>query len=220
MMHALVARELIVAARRSAVPLTACGIAAVLTAFVFVWSPGVSVLAPMNLYEQTRLLHWILLGAALPWTAVRSAPGERADAFVLMAAFTGLRPATVVVGKTVAMTGVLTLVVLTGLPALVLAQQAAAVPFVTVLRDLLPLLGVALLVAVAATASILMVAGSLTAWLAAAGIASIVLLPAARWAPDASTAGLLSALAATIGAGYVRSWSDGALRFLQDGNAD
>lgn len=213
-MRAVVTRELIVVARRAAVALTSCGIAGLLTAFVLVWSPGVSVLAPMNLYGQARVLHWIVLIAALPWTAVRSAPTDRGDAFVLMSAFTGLRPATIVAGKIVAMFAVLVLVVLTGLPGLVIAQQAAAVPLATVINDLLPLFGLALLVAVSSTWSILVVPASLGSWLTASTVAGVVLMASAGWAAGTPEVGWLCALAGVAGAGWICSWSTGSLRYL------
>jgi hypothetical protein len=213
-MRAMAARELIVFARRAAIVLSACGIAALLMAFVLVWSPGVPVLVPMNLYEQTRVLHWVLLAAALPWTAVRSAPADRGDDFVLMAAFTGVRPADVVAGKIVGMFVMLVVVILTGLPALVIAQQAAAVPLPSVFGDLLPLFGLALLVAVSSTASILIVRDSLRAWLTATTVAIVVLFAASGWASGTTGGGLLCALAGVVGAGWVCAWSNTSLRYL------
>jgi hypothetical protein len=207
-------REMIVAARRAAVAVTACCVAALLTAFVLVWSPGVPVLAPMNLYEQARLLHWVVLAVALPWTAVRAAPADRGDALVLMTAFTGLRPATTVGGKIVAMFAVLVCVVLTGLPGLLVAQQATAVPVLAVVTDFVSLLGLALLVATAATWSILAVPDSLNRWLVATALTVVVLLTAASWASGTLAVGLVCALTGAAGAGWVCSRADDSLRYL------
>lgn len=218
-MLALAVRELIVAARRPAVPLAACTVGTLLTGFVLVWSPGISVLAPMNLYEQTRLLHWVLLAAALPWTAVRSAPGERGDDFVLMAAFTGLRPATVIAAKTLALTALLVLVELTGLPALVLAQQSAAVPVMSVLTGLLPLVGLAMLVTASSTASVLVLPGPLGSWLMSTAAVVSVLLTTSHWAQGVPALGLAAALIGFIGAGWVRAWSTSSLKYLGESRA-
>jgi hypothetical protein len=219
-MRALLTRELIVSARRPAVTLSACGIAILLTGFVLVWAPGVAVLAPMSLYEQTRALHWLLLAVALPWTALRSAAADRGDALVLLTVFTGLRPGRVVLGKIIATFVVLVLVIMTGLPSLVIAQQAAAVPFRVVLGDLLPLLGIALLVAVSATASILVVADTLGAWLAATGAVLLVLLGMPNWMRTPGSIGLTAALVGLIAAGWMHERSSRLLRHLEDIRAE
>jgi hypothetical protein len=218
-MRAVMTRDLIVAARRAAAALTVCSVAALLIAFVLIWSPGVPVLAPLNLYEQTRLLHWWVLAAALPWTAVRSAPHDRGDDFVLMAAFIGVPPASAVAGKILAMFVLLVLVILTGLPALLIAQQAAAVSLGTVARDLFPLAGLALLVAAASTASILMLRDSLPAWLATTTITAVVLFAAVVWTSGTAAVGALCALAGAIGSASVCTWSNGSLRYLGHGAA-
>ena len=219
-MRALVIRELIVAARRPAAMVTACAIAAVLTAFVAVWSPGIASLTPMNLYEQTRLLQWVLLAVALPWTALRSAPAESGDAFVLMTVLAGLRPGHVVLGKIGAMFALLTLVVLTGLPTLVIAQQAAAVPFTSVLGDLVPLLGIALLVAVSTTAAGVIVADRLVAWLVATALVVIVLLALVRIFPRIEAVGSLCAVAGLAGTGWIYSQSSRSLRYVRSTGID
>jgi hypothetical protein len=217
---ALMTRELIVAARRPAAMVAACGIAVLLMAFVTAWSPGVPVLAPMNVYEQTRLVHWVLLAIALPWTALRSAPVERGDGFVLMAALVGLRPGDVVLGKIAAAFALLSLVILMGLPALVIAQQAAAVPVITVLVDLLPLFGVALLAAVTAIAAGLIVPDRLVAWLSATAVLVVFLLALVRWGSPFEAVGSLCALAGFAGAGWIYSRSMRSLRYMRNAGVD
>ena len=218
-MRAMMMREVIGAARAAATALTVCVVAALLIAFVLIWWPGVPVLAPLSLYEQTRLLHWALLAGALPWAAARSASHDQGDEFVLVAAFVAVPPATVVAGKILATFVVLLLIILTGLPALLIAQQAAAVPLVTVARDLLPLPGLALLVAASSTASILMLRDSLRSWLATTTIAAAVLLAALVFASGTAAVGALCALAGTIGSASVCTWSNGSLRYLGHGAA-
>jgi hypothetical protein len=186
---------------------------------VLVWWPGVSVLAPVNLYEQTRLLQWAVLAVALPWAAVRSAPPDHGDDFVLMTAFVGVPPASAVAGKILATFVVLVVVILTGLPAILIAQQAAAVSLATVARDLVPLAGLALLVAASSTASILIVRDSLRGWLATTSITAVVLLAAAASASGTAAIGALCALVGAIGSASVCSWSNGSLRYLGHGAA-
>ena len=215
-MIALLTRELIVAARRPAAMVSACAVAALLTAFVAAWSPGIPVIAPMNLYDQTRLLHWLLLSVALPWIAVRSVPAERGDAIVLVAALTGQRPGDVLLGKILAMFVLLALVVLTGLPALVVAQQAAAVPLATVLGDIFPLLGAALLVAVTSVAAIVIVPDRLAAWLSATAVALVMLLGPVRSVSGLEAVGLVSALTGVVSAAGLYSWTMRALCYLRN----
>lgn len=215
-MRALVTRELIVAARRPAVVLAACGIAAGLTGFVLAWAPGVPLGASMNLYDQTRVLHWLLLVVALPWTAVRSASAERGDDLVVMATFMGVPPGRVVLGKILSTFIVLVLVSVSGLPALVIAQQAAAVPLWAVVVDVLPLPGIALLAAVSAMASILVASDTVGAWLAGAGAVLAVLLAAAIWTSSMAAVGFVAAVAGLAVAGFAVAGSTRRLCYLGD----
>lgn len=213
-MGALATRELIVAARTAAVPLASLGILALLTVFVLAWSPGVSVVATMNLYEQARVLHWVLLAAALPWVAVRCSPRERGQALVMVTAFIGLRPASVITAKVLASFIVLVSVTLTGLPGLVMAQQAAAAPLGSVLADLLPLLGLALLIAASSNAAVLLAADGLRAWLWAAGTVTAILVTAVGWTPELSRVGVLCALAGVLATASMCSTAGRSLTYL------
>ena len=204
-MRTLATRELIVATRTAAVPLAALLVLVFSTAFVLVWMPGVPMLAPANLYEQARAVHWILLAGVLPWAAVRCSPVDRSEALVLMAALVRARPGVAVTAKVLGSCAVLMTIVLTGLPALVLAQQAAAVPMSRVFADLLPVAGLTLLVAATATAAILFAADELRAWLWASAIVVGVLLAAARWTSGLAAAGWLCAAAAVVAIAVV--WS-------------
>ena len=194
-MTALLIRELIVAARRAAVPLTSLLILVLLTAFVLVWSPGVNVLAPMNLYEQARALHWLLLATMLPWAAVRCSPRDRGDAGVVTIAFLGLQPSSAIATKVLASSVILSAIVLTGVPGLVMAQQAAAASMTQVIADLVPLLGLVILAAASATAAILYTADGLRAWLWTWSSVAAILGAAVYWTMDLSSAGVACAVA-------------------------
>jgi len=219
-MRAMLMRELIVSARRAAAPITVCVVSALLISFVLVWWPGVPVLAaPASLYEQTRILHWVALAVALPWTAVRSAPHDRADNFVLMSALTGVAPTSVVAGKILSTLVVLVLIILTGLPPLIIAQQAAAVSASTVVFDLLPCAGLALLVAASSTASILVLRDSIFSWLATTTVTGVVLIVAVSWTPDTMAVGTVCGLVGGIASAAICAWSNGSLRYLSDAGA-
>jgi hypothetical protein len=198
-MRALATRELTVATRTAAVPLAAIAILAVSTAFVLVWTPGITTLAPLTLYEQARAVHWTTLAVILPWTAVRCSPVDRTEAVVLMAGLIRAQAGTATAAKVIGAFAVQIAVVLTGLPAMVLAQQAAAAPMVRVFTDLIPLFGLALLVAAASTASILFAADGLRAWLWASVIVFGMMLLAINWTPQLSRVGWLCATAGIVG---------------------
>lgn len=213
-MRALMTRELIVAARTAAVPLAALIILGLLTTFVVAWSPGVPVLAPMNLYEQARVLHWGLVAAVLPWIAVRSSSMDRGDVLVMTTAFIGLRPASVVLAKVFAAFTVLVAVVLSGTPALVAAQQAAAVSTASVFVDLLPLIGLAYLIAAASTASIMLASDGLRAWLWASSIVTAILVAAAGLARESSMVGVFCGAAGVAGTAWLCSTAGRFLTYL------
>ncbi len=217
-MLALASRELIVAARTAAVPLTSLAILALLTAFVLVWSPGVPVVVTTDFYEQARVLHWVLLVAALPWIAVRCSPMDRGETLVMVTAFIGLRPASVITAKVVASFIVLVCVTLTGLPALVMAQQVAAVPLATVFSDFLPLLGLALLIAALANAAVLLALDGPRAWLWTSGTVTAMLVAAVGWISELSTVGVWCALVGVMGTACVCSTAGRFLTYL--GGAD
>ena len=197
-MGALAARELTMAARTGSIPLAAFVVLALSTAFVLAWAPGVPVLAPMNFYEQARGLNWWLLAAVLPWTAVRSSPMDRGEAIVLMAALAGVGHTSAIVAKVVASAAVQSTVILAAVPALVLAQQSAAVSLTNVLIDLLAAVGLALLIAPLATASMLVAVDRLRAWFGVCGVGAAILLMAVIFGRDRANVGFLCAVAGAI----------------------
>jgi hypothetical protein len=194
-MRTLATRELVAATRTAAVPVAALALLASGTAFVLIWAPRVPTLTPGNLYEQARTAQWIVLAAVLPWTAVRSSPMDRRDAIALMSPLMPARPSVAIAAKVLGAVLVQLTVVLAGLPALVLAQQAAAVPLASVFADLLPVLGLALLVSAASTGSIIFAADGLRAALWASVIVLGVSVSALGWTSNLWTAGALCAAA-------------------------
>ena len=194
-MRALTLRELITATRSAAVPAAGLLSLVVSAAFVLAWSPGVPLLAPLSLYAQTRALHWILLAALLPYAVVRSSPMDRRDSLELMAALNRVQPGAAAAAKVLGSFAVAMVVAVCGLPALVLAQQAAASPWSAVAVDLLPLAGLALLAAVSGIGAMLLARDGVHAWLLASGIVVAVLLASLWWTPRISSIGLLCGVA-------------------------
>lgn len=196
MMHAMVVRELIVIARRPAVPVAALGIGLLLGLFLVVWAPGVAIPADWNLYQQTRALHWALLAVALPWVAARSALVERRHGLVLTAALIARPPGDLISARTMALAAALTMVTCTGIPALIVAQQAAAAPAAGILRDLLPSLGGCVLIAAMTTAVTVALTDRTVGWLTVTAITLGWWLSLARWVTSSDAIALCSAIAA------------------------
>jgi hypothetical protein len=140
--------------------------------------------------------------AALPLAALAILAAS--TAFVLTwAALVRIGPARAIAGKIAGSLLVQGVVILTGLPALVLAQQAGAVPMAGVAADLLPLFGLALLIAAASTAAILLAADEVRAWIWSSLLVFTVLLSAAAVAPDLARLGAVCALAGCGGTAFL-----------------
>jgi hypothetical protein len=156
-------RELTVAARTAALPWLRWRSWQPSTAFVLTWAPGVPMAAPMNLYDQSRALHWALLAvrAAMDGRAMR--PGRSDRCRGLMARAGSDRACKSRRGKDYGFAP--------GpgrghphRPACARpGTQAAAVPVAGVTADLLPLFGLARLIAAASTAAILLASDELRA---------------------------------------------------------
>jgi len=216
MMRAVSIRELIVIAGKPAW-LTVIGLhVGLLAAFVIVWHRGVPVLSGANVYEQQRLFQVWLLAALLPWTATRCLAPEWGNGLVATCALTALRPSSVILAKIVALSAALTLVVLAGFPAVIVAQQMSAIPLSDPIRDQLSLLGVTPLVAAVTMAWVLAVGDRLVAWVGATVFTAVTLL-ALSHAPLAGVpVDLMSTLVGITLALSVASWSDRALLYLAE----
>jgi hypothetical protein len=190
-MRELTGRELIVATRCAAVPIAGLVSLAACAAFVLAWSPGVPLFASLDVYAQTRAVHWIVLAVVLPYAVVRSSPADRLDSIRLMAALARTRPGAAVAAKILGACVVAMVVILTGLPAMVLAQQAAAVPIYFVAADLLPLAGLALFVAASATGAVMIARDRLRAWLWTSGIVIAVMIATVWRVAEIASLGLL-----------------------------
>lgn len=215
-MRAVVVRELIVIARKPAFTLVVCARLGLIAVFVLVWHRGVPVLAGGNLYEQQRLVDWWLLAVLLPWAAARCLAPDRGERFVVACALTALRPSSIVVAKIVAVAGALAMIVLTGFPATIVAQQISAVPLSHAFHDLMAPAGLAVLVSAATVAWVLLVRDRLAAWAGSTGSIGLVLVLSARWPLGTPFSGLALALCGAAIAGALASWSDGSLRYADE----
>ena len=217
-MRAVATRELIVIAKRPALTVVICTHVGLLTVFVLMWSHGVPVLRGANIYEQQHLVQWWLLALLLPWAAARCFAPERGNGLTMMCALTALRPSSVVIAKSSSLVAALALIVFAGFPAAIAAQQMSAVSISGPLRDLLSLMGLAVLVSAITVIWVLAVRNRLGAWIGATVSTGLVLLVLSRLPLAGISLGLTSAL---VGAAIVEAmahWSDGSLRYLLERN--
>ena len=223
-MRAFFVRELIVATRSPALTLVVCAHVVAAAAFVLVWHRGVPVMAGANIYEQERLVDWWLLAVMLPWTAARCLAPDRREDLVAACALAALRPSLMVVARTAAVTIVLALVVLTGTPVAIIAQQMAAVPLTRALVDLGPFAGLTVLASGVTVAWMLLVRDRLTAWAGATISVGATLVVLARWRRSGllsgpiggPISGLISGLIGLAVIWALAAWSDGALRYVDE----
>jgi hypothetical protein len=216
-MRALVVRDLIVIGRRPALAIVMSTYVALLAGFVFAWEDAIPIGGP-NLYELARLLQWGLLAVCLTWTAARCPPLDRGDDLVMASALTALRPSSIIVAKAIALSAALAMVTIAGLPVAIIAQQIAAVPASHVLRDLVSLLGLALLVSAVTLSWTVLVGGRLAAWLGASGSVGVLLALSWRWRPLGLGLGPVSALVGLTLVVIVAAWSDRSPWYLADRN--
>ena len=217
-MRAVVARELVVIARRRALMAVICAYVGLLAAFVLVWNRGLPLPAAATLYEQLRVVQWAVLATLLPWAAARCIAPDRGDSLVVACVLTGVRPSSVVLAKAVALTGALGLIVCAGVPVAIMAQQMSAVPVWWVVRDLGSLLGLSVLVSAVTMAWLLGVRGRLAGWIGAGGstvlgLVVLFLLPIAS-----TTIGGIVAFVGVVLTVATATWSDGACRYLSERN--
>jgi len=214
-MRAVVARELAVIARRPALTIALCAYVGLLVGFLLTWSQGVPLLPGATLYDQQRLVDWMLITVMLPWVAVRCTAPDGRDRLASTSALTALRPSSIVLGKIAGLTGVLALFVCAGLPAVFLAQQMSAVPAIDAARDTAALFGAAALIAASTVSWTLAVDGRLAAWIGATFSVGLVLWALWQWAGP-STAGIGAALLAAALTLWTAGASDRSLRYCHE----
>ncbi len=213
-MRALALRDLSVIAGQPAFLLAMCLHAGVLAAFLAAWSNGVPQL-PGNVYEQQRLVQWLTLAILLPWTAVRCLPREQRRDVVLLALLTAVRPSRVLLARTLAAFLALSLLLASGLPMVLLAQQVAGIPLPQVLRGFGCMLG---LVAVSSAISVWWIAACsdhLTAWLGSMVTLVGMLVGGAFLVPPAVAPWLLWTASVVAGWRMMRA-ADVSMRYLPE----
>ena len=206
----LVGREAVIVLRTIPFWVAAAAYVVLLALFVTIWGDGVPIVGGGTNWEQFIIVQWIVLLAALPWTAARCSPPSLRDV-TLFAIATAQAPSRVLLARCVALSLCLTALAFLALPLIVVMQRVAAVPLAEAAASLLPLAGLAIFVAVAATASTLVCGNRVAAWIVATAC-SIVL---ASVMPSNGTAALWLLAAALVG-GPLLLRADAALTYLPE----
>jgi len=175
-MRWLIWRELIIIGRTPSFWLAAAVYVSVLTLFVVIWGDGLPIVGAGPVWDQFSAVQLSVLLVLLPWTATRCVTTRRRRDLRVLAIVTASRPAELILARCIALGAALLVLVLTALPIAIVMQQIAAIPFSAIATALLPLLGLSLFVAVAATGFMLAFANPLPAWL----ITSAVTVVASR----------------------------------------
>ncbi len=214
-MRALTVRDLSVIASHPAFLLAMCVHVAVLAIFLTAWSHGVPQLPGRNAYEQQRLVQWITLAVLLPWTATRCLPHEQRRDVTLLALLTAVRPAHVLLSRVIAIFLALTVLVGSGLPMVILAQQVAGVPLPHALGGLVSMLGLAALASATSVWWNTAYSDPLNAWLASTGTVVGLLVCGTILLPSAVSPWLVWTAALATGVGMIQN-ADVSMRHLPD----
>ena len=215
MMRAIINRELIVLARRTAFSTAMCGVVSLLAALTLVWSDGVPLLGGANLFAQQQIVLWIVLAAVLPWAAARCVAPDTGNRLVLAAALIAVRPSAIVLGKTAALAGALSLIALSTLPVAILAQQMSAAPALGIIGAAIASAALAVFVAGATIAWLIATRDRVATWVGAFGTTAVML-----WLTSGAGQPWLQALFLSVSglalAAAAARWSDRTYCYLSE----
>jgi hypothetical protein len=217
-MRAALLREFTVVARQPTVAVAMVLTGVLLVGFILAWPHGMPVAPGVDSYQQTRALACLLFAVILPWVSMRAASPERGNALVLWSAFLDADASWIIAAKALARSMALALIVLAAFPALVMAQQAAAVPLARTAIDVVALEGVAILASGLATWCSLVVSGRLTGWLLATGVTMMVLAVSWDVTPELAFVGAISGLVGLAVTCAAAAWGRSSLLYLRSSN--
>lgn len=213
---ALLARELIVVARRPALAAALVLYVALLAGATLVWGLKLPLLTAASFFPTLRVFNWGLLAVLMPWVAARCHALDRGDSLVLLSTLAARRPSSVVSAKIVSMAGVLSLVAIAGDPALIIAAKMSAVPASTVIRDIGSSLSIALLASAVTITWTLRAGDAITSWIGGTATTAAALAVAGRWTSTAAAydASILAVALSVTAA--VAVWSDRAFQYCHE----
>jgi hypothetical protein len=213
---ALIARELIVVARRPALAAAAALYIALLAGVTLIWGLKLPMLTGASFFSMLRVFHSGVLAALMPWVVARCLASDRGDGLVMLSTLAARRPSSIVLAKIVSLTGVLALVVLTGTPAVIIAGKMSALPTSAIARDVASSMSIAVLVSVVTIAWRLRTGDAIAAWIGGAVTTACVLAVAGRWTSTAAANDASIVAVAVAAAAAVAWWSDRAFQYCHE----
>ena len=167
--RALYWRDLVVIGRHRSMLVAVALHVGLLAAFVAAWSDVVRVplLPGRNLYEQYRVIQWVTVALILPWAVCRFIAGERGEHWSLASFVTGLSRSRLFTLRLLALGTFAGLLVASGLPLALLAQQMSSVPAFVALADLGSLFLFSIAATVVTMSIVLIVRDVVSGWLLA-----------------------------------------------------
>jgi hypothetical protein len=216
-MVAILGYELDVITRSRALPSAMLTHVGVLLLFIAAWGgSGIPLYIDGTFYDEARLLQIGVLALLLPWTAARCAATDRGDELVLLAATTVTRPSLVLAARAIALTLSLAGVILSGLPAMIVAQRMAAASAARLVTDEVFGMGLAVLATASAIGWQYACRSRLLVWGGATLTTLAVVWLAGAAAPSPAGSGLLAAGAGVIATTLLALGADGTRRHLAE----
>ena len=213
---ALIARELIVVAKRPVLAAAVVLYVGLLAAFTFIWGFKLPALTGGSFFETLRVFHWGLLATLMPWVVARCQAADRGDRLVMLSALAARRPSSIVLAKILSLAGVLALVAVAGAPAVIIAERISALPVSAALRDLGSALSIAFLASAVTTAWIVATGDAMTSWIGGSVTMAAVLTAAARWTSTSTAHDVTTFVVAAVIAVVVATWSDRAFQYCHE----
>ena len=191
--RALYWRDLVVIGRRRSMLAAVALYVGLLAAFLGAWSDVVRlpVLPGTNLYEQSRVIQWAIVAIILPWAICRFIAGERGERWSLASFVTGLSPSRLFTLRLLALGTFAGLLIGSGLPLVLLAQQMSSVPAIVALADLGSLFLFSIAATVITMSIVLIVRDVIAGWLLAT--IAVVLLRALVGTPPLAASAAIAA---------------------------
>jgi hypothetical protein len=176
-------RDLLVISRRRSMFAAVAVHVLLLASFLLVWRDVVLVplLPGNNLYEQLRAIQSALVALMLPWIVCRFASAESGSSWTMLSLVSGLSASRLFDVRFIALAGFAAILVGSGLPFMLLAQQMSSVAMAIALSDLCSLYLFGVAATILSLSIALTVRGPVAGWL----IASLAALTLRTFVQDA-----------------------------------
>ena len=169
-------RDLLIISRRRSMAAAIAVHVVLLASFLLAWSgvPLVPLIPGASFYEQTRMVESALVSLILPWSVCRFASAEPRELWAMRSFATGVSSSRVFDAHAAALAIFAAILAASGLPLMLLAQQASSVTVWNVLADYAALWLFALAVTTLTLSIALSVRGAVAAWILSSAAAIVI----------------------------------------------